>query len=93
MLSLKQIKHVCYGDFSNPSDQCRYLEQDDLDHSKYYCLKLIKQKKHMIDTDVDDFIAKSKSKGNNPYFDAVPLGDNCAVYIKLKTVLQGFDVK
>ena len=52
MLSLKQIKHVCYGDFSNPSDQCRYLEQDDLDHSKYYCLKLIKQKKHMIDTRV-----------------------------------------
>ena len=47
----------------------------------------------MIDTDVDDFIAKSKSKGNNPYFDAVPLGDNCAGYIKLKTVLQGFDVK
>lgn len=93
MLSLKQIKHVCYGDTSKSSDQCRYLEQDDLDHTKFYCLKLIPQKKSMIDKDVEDFILKSKAKGNNPYLEGVPLGDNCSGYIKLRNVTQGYDIK
>ncbi len=93
MLSLKQVKHVCHGDSSKQSDQCRYLEQDDLDHTKFYCLKLIPQKKSAIDKDVEEFISKTKSRGINPFTEKVPLGNNCSGYIKLREILQGFDVK
>lgn len=93
MLTLKQVRHVCHGDTSKPSSMCRYLEVDDLDASKHYCLKLIQAKKEAIDKDVYDFIAKSKSRGTNPSYENVPLGDNCHGYIKLKSVLQGYDVR
>jgi hypothetical protein len=93
MLSLNQVHNVCFGDISKTSSQCRYLEQDDLDNSKYYCLKMITLKKSQIDKDVEDFLVKSKSKGFNPYLENVPLGDNCSGFIKLKNVVQGYDVK
>ena len=93
MLSLKQVKNVCHGNTAMPSNQCRYLERDDFDPNKHYCLKLISDKKSIIDKRVDEFLRESKSKGNNPYDQNVPLGDHCSGYIKLKTLTQGYDVK
>lgn len=93
MLSLKQVRHVCFGDTSKPSSMCRYLEIDDLDMSKHYCLKLIQNKKDVIDKDVVNFIMKSKARRIDPNSQNVPLGDNCQGYIKLKSINQGFDVR
>lgn len=89
MLTLKQIVHVCKGD-SNPGSGCRYLERDDLEPSKYYCLKLVELKRYAIDKEVEDYI--SKSRGKVPSQDMM-LGDNCSGYLKLKSVWQGFDVR
>lgn len=91
MLSLNQVRRVCYGDTSKPSSLCRYLEIDDFDASKSYCLKLIQSKKNAIDNDVADFIMKSKGRNINPNSENVPLGDNCQGYIKLKSISQGYD--
>ena len=93
MLSLKQIQNVCQGNPSNPSGSCRYLERDDLDPTKHYCLKLIQDKKSIIDKRVNDFLKDCKNKGKNPHDQNVPLGDNCSGYIKLKSLSQGYDVK
>jgi len=92
VLSLKQIKNVCSGSISSPSGMCKYLEKDDLDPSKHYCLKLIAEKKAIIDKRVVEFLKESKNKGKNPHSQKVPLGDNCSGYIKLKNIVQGYDI-
>jgi len=88
VLSLKQVKNVCSGSLSSPSGMCKYLEKDDLDPSKYYCLKLIAEKKAIIDKRVVEFLKDSKNKGKNPYLQKFPLGGNCSGYIKLKNIAQ-----
>ena len=91
MLSLKQVDHVCRGDGSG-KNFCRFLEQDDFEATKFYCLKLVPGKRESIDQDVDEYVRKTIQKGIAPS-DDMPLGDNCSGYIKLKSVLQGYDVK
>ena len=56
MLSLKQVKNVCYGNTAMPSNQCRYLERDDFDPNKHYCLKLISDKKSIIEIKNGNYI-------------------------------------
>lgn len=93
MLSLNHIHKFCFGDISNPSTKCRYLERDDFDNSKHYCLKLVPLKKVLIDREVADFSQKMRRNGAAQGVEMAPLGDNCNGYIKLRSVPQGFDVK
>lgn len=90
MLTLKQVRHVCAGD-SSPGSGCRYLERDDLDSSRFYCLKMVESKREAIDAEVDDYLSKHPSK--TKHSEGVMLGDNCPGYIKLKSVWQGYDVR
>jgi len=93
MLSLKQVKNVCHGNATISSNHCRYLERDDFDPNKYYCLKLISEKRKIIDKRVDEYIAECKRKNKNPFDQNVPLGNHCQGYIKLKNLVQGYDIK
>lgn len=89
MLTLKQVTHVCMGD-SSPGSGCRYLERDDLDSSKFYCLKMVDMKREAIDKEVENFLARNKSQ---PIQNEAMLGDNCQGYLKLKSIWQGYDVR
>lgn len=94
MLSLNHVRKFCSGDISKPSTKCRYLEHDDLDTSKHYCLKLTPSKKCLIDKEVAEFSHKMRHRGASLGSEIIaPLGDNCLGYIKLRSVPQGFDVK
>lgn len=94
MLSLNHVRKFCSGDILNPSTKCRYLERDDFDTSKHYCLKLVPSKKCLIDNEVADFSKKIRQRGASLGSEIIaPLGDNCQGYIKLHSLPQGFDVK
>lgn len=88
MLTPNHIRHFCMGDGS-PGSGCRYLERDDLDDSKFYCLKLVESRRRSIDEEMDADTPKRQRSGG----DEVMLGDNCQGYIKLKSIWQGYDVK
>lgn len=92
MLTLKQVRHVCLGDGS-PGSGCRYLERDDLDSSKFYCLKMVEAKREAIDEEVEDYLSKLKKPSKTKHPEDVMLGDNCSGFIKLKSVWQGYDVR
>jgi len=87
MLSLKQIQNVCLA-FNGNSKRCRYLARDEIDPTKWYCLKK-SSKKTEIDDSVTDLIKDYKKKGNDPKKAGIPLGDNCDGYPILKHIEQG----
>ena len=60
MLSLNHVRKFCSGDILKPSTKCRYLEHDDFDTSKHYCLKLVSSKKCVIDKEVAEFSQKMR---------------------------------
>jgi len=88
MLSKKHLERHClpYGGHL----RCRYLAEDDYDYSKFYCLKK-SYKKADIDLEVDA-VLKLRDKGKDPEKQGIPIGNNCAGYLTLKNVLQGYDV-
>lgn len=89
MLSLPQLEDVCllYGGHK----QCRFLDGDDNDYTKFYCKKKSAEAAS-INQDVDEFIAEAKKNGDDPRDYGQALGDNCSGYVKLNDVLQGYDV-
>lgn len=89
-LSKKQLQDICLL-FDGTYKKCRYLAQDDVDWSKYYCLKKQPSKKAEIDVETDDFIRETRKKNKDPLKENVPMGDNCAGYPILKFVDQGYD--
>lgn len=89
MLSPNHLKNIC---LHNQEGCCRYLDQDDFDYSKCYCLKLRKSAKDAIDTAVKKKLEEYKKKGLDPYEHEQNFGDNCAGYPYLKTLMQGYDV-
>lgn len=91
MLTLNQVRHVCTGD-SSPGSGCRYLERDDLDSSRFYCLKMVEAKREAIDAEVEEYLSRLKNPSKTKHAEGVMLGDNCQGYIKLKSVWQGYDV-
>jgi len=88
-LSLKQLQDVCML-YNGSSKRCRYLAQDDTDHNKWYCYKKT-SKKADIDDEVLEFLKELKKKGMDPKRQSIPFGDNCAGYLPLKTLEQGYD--
>ena len=90
MLSLKQLTDVCLC-YEGGHERCRYLEQDDDDWNKFYCLKKNPKKKQDIDLEMAAFIEKCKKASKDPTKENIPMGDNCGGYLKLKHVQQGYD--
>lgn len=89
-LTTKQLKDVCM--LGGGYKQCRYLAQDELDYSKYYCLKKTSQAKQ-IDEDLDDELSRLRAKKVSYKTQNFPVGDNCCGYLVLKVIDQGYDVK
>lgn len=85
-LTNKHLSEVCLLFQSNVTKTCRYLTNDDLDDSKWYCQKLRKEIKDQIDDNIASFDKRSRLKNG------IPSGDNCEGYPLLKHIPQGFDV-
>lgn len=83
-LSQKHLEDVCLLRCSDKAKICRYLRNDELDASKWYCQKLHELSKTRIDSETERSIDK-KARG-------VPMGDNCKGYPVLKNIVQGYDV-
>jgi hypothetical protein len=90
MLSSKQLKDVCLAEIHDHR-QCRYLAQDEMDWSKWYCCKKVEAKKRKIDAAIDKYLRECKKNGSDPYSNGVPLGDNCAGYPIFRHIQQGCD--
>lgn len=87
-LSKKQLENVCL--LNDKHKKCRYLAQDDIDVSKWFCMKKSSRKSE-IDEEVDLIIKEFKSKNVDPKTQNMPLGDNCSGYPILKYLDQGYD--
>jgi len=85
-LSNKHLGEVCLLHHPDPTRTCRYLLNDELDASKWYCQKLRPEAKGQIDASVADLGKKARAQLR------IPCGDNCPGYPLLKHVQQGFDV-
>ena len=90
MLSKRHLEDVCLVN-ENDHTKCKYLAQDDLDWSKYYCLKKSKNKAS-IDAIIDEHMEDCVKNGKDPTADNEALGDNCDGYLVMKHVMQGYDV-
>ncbi len=91
MLSQNQLDHVCL--LGQGTACCLYLDQDPNDYQKFYCLKLRKADKQMMDDKVKDFLDNCKRIKLDPYKqNNIPFGDNCSGYPYLLNILQGYDV-
>lgn len=88
-LSQKHLKDVCM--LHQGSKACRYLYNDDLDQSKWYCNKLRPIEKAKVDVSIDSFIFDCKKRKINPNTVGRPLGNNCEGFLLLKNIKQGFD--
>jgi hypothetical protein len=89
-LSNNQLKHVCLLQESSYKT-CRYLKNDDLEPSKWYCCKLRDVEKKKTDTRIRQFIKDCKDRGLDPKTVNVFMGDNCGGYPLLKFIEQGYD--
>lgn len=91
-LTQLQLQKVCL--LHQGHKQCRYLDGDERDHTKFYCKKLSPEKK-IIDDEIWNFLKAQKDQGTDPKLQGVPLGDGggCKGFVVLKTKPQGYDVK
>ena len=89
MLSKKQVQDICLFQQGNYKT-CRYCAVDELDPSKFYCLKQ-SSKKAITDAEVKEFLKKMKKSNQDPTNQGLPLGDNCQGYPILKYIEQGYD--
>ena len=89
MLSKKHVKDICLYHSANYKT-CRYCAVDELDSSKFYCLKQ-SSNKVIADAEIKDFLKKMKKANQDPKNHGLPLGDNCPGYPILKYVEQGYD--
>jgi hypothetical protein len=89
-LSQKQLKDVCM--INSGSKTCRYLYNDELDSSKWYCQKMRPIEKNKIDISIESFVIDCKKRKINPKSVGRSLGDNCEGFLLLKNIKQGYDV-
>lgn len=90
MLTLKQLNDVCLCHQGHK--QCRYLDGDDKNHTKFYCKKQSPDKRH-IDDLLQEFLDECQVNGDDPKDGEVPLGDYCPGYLNFKDIPQGYDVE
>lgn len=88
-LTLPQVENVCL--WGHGAKECRYLEEDGM-NNRFYCLKLIADKRNRIDAEIHEFVSQAKSRGIDPSVAAISLGDNCSGYTFLKHKMQGYDL-
>lgn len=88
-LSKKQLSNICM--LNSGSKTCRYLYNDDIDSSKWYCQKLRPIEKAKIDISIEDFLRDCKKRKINPKSPGMPLGNNCEGFLMLKNITQGYD--
>lgn len=84
-LTKRHLGEVCLLHHIDATKTCRYLMNDELDSSKWYCQKLRPLSKIQIDEHV------SSMSRNSQLAYRVPAGDNCDGYPLLKHLPQGFD--
>lgn len=84
-LSTKHVKNICL--LNQGQACCRYLGLDDVDFSKYHCLK----HKTELRKKIDDYVNK-QSNLKDPSNKNLPVGNNCQGYPVLKNIEQGYDV-
>lgn len=89
-LSKNQLEHVCLLHESSHRT-CRYLKNDDLEPSKWYCCKLRDAEKKKIDSRIRQFVKDCKDRSLDPKTLNISMGDNCGGYPLLKSINQGFD--
>ncbi len=87
-LTQKQIANVC---LFGQNGQCRFLDQDAFAYDKFICKKISPERKG-IDKEVAEFLKECKDKNVDPYDSGLPVGDNCAGYLPLQVLQQGYDV-
>ncbi len=85
-LTNRHLGEVCLLHHPDPTKTCRYLVNDELDPTKWYCQKLRPSAKRHIDIVIAANGLKSRIRR------CVASGDNCEGYPLLKHVDQGFDV-
>lgn len=85
-LTSRHLGEVCLLHHPDATRTCRYLVNDELDSSKWYCSKLRPEAKEKADRGVANLGKKSRVRLG------VHSGDNCEGYPLLKHVQQGFDV-
>jgi hypothetical protein len=84
-LTNRHLAEVCLLHHSDPVCTCRYLANDELDETKWYCQKLRKEESRKINESLAEISNKSKVRMG------IPSGDNCPGYPVLKHLPQGFD--
>jgi len=92
MLSKLQLERVCLLNYGH--EQCRYLDGDEHDRTKFHCKKLSPERK-IIDEELSHFLKEKKKAGEDPKKEGVALGNGggCKGFVVLNTKLQGYDVK
>jgi len=88
-LTKKHVKDICLWYASN-FRTCKYCTQDELDPSKFYCLKQ-SSKKAIVDSEVKEYFKKMINSNQDPKKQGLPLGDNCQGYPIMKYLEQGYD--
>jgi hypothetical protein len=86
-LTSRHLAEVCMQGCHDAGLTCRYLRNDEIDESKWYCQKLQPEIKSRIDRDVNAVLESIR----RPEKIKMPCGDNCAGYPLLKYIPQGFD--
>ena len=89
MISNKHLENICL--LNKGSKTCRYLYNDELDESKWYCHKLKTHEKYKIDESVNNLLLDCIRKKINPAERSFPQGDNCEGLLVLKNIKQGYD--
>ena len=85
-ISNRHLGEICLLHHPDATRTCRYLVNDELDDSKWYCQKLRTEVKRKIDDTLLEISKKVRAKLG------IPSGDNCDGYPLLKHIQQGFDV-
>ena len=89
MISYRHLKDVCMQNCG--SKTCRYLCNDEMDPSQWYCNKLRPIEKAKIDEYVKGFTRDCNKRKININSLNQPLGDNCEGLLLLKNIKQGYD--
>jgi hypothetical protein len=90
MLSQRHTEDVCL--LYQGSKQCRYLESDPYDYTKFYCRKLTGDRK-ILDELVEEHVQKCLDQGDNPADSNMAQGDHCSGFVYFKSMVQGYDVE
>lgn len=89
MLTKKHLQDVCL--LNQGSAQCRYLEADPRDYTKFVCKKKTPSR-NIYDELVEEHIKQCASEGVDPKQTSEAQGNNCSGYLPFKNILQGYDL-